>query len=33
VDDLIASSTLLDWTKFQAMRGEWISRFSKDVKL
>src|SRR5262245_11945872 len=33
VDDLVTNNTLLDWTKFQAMRGEWISRFSKDVKL
>ncbi|WP_257169167.1 ABC transporter substrate-binding protein [Bradyrhizobium sp. SRS-191] len=33
VDDLIASNVLLDWTKFQSLRGEWITRFSKDVKI
>ena len=33
VDDLIASNVLLDWTKFQHMRGEWITRFNKDVKI
>ncbi len=33
VDDLVASSVLLDWTKFQPLRGEWITRFSKEVKI
>ncbi|MGJ4995085.1 ABC transporter substrate-binding protein [Bradyrhizobium sp. HKCCYLS3077] len=33
VDDLIASNVLLDWTKFQGLRGEWITRFNKDVKI
>lgn len=33
VDDLIASNVLLDWTRFQAQRGEWITRFNKDVKI
>ena len=33
VDDLVASSVLLDWTKFQRLRGEWITRFSKEVKI
>ena len=33
VDDLVATSVLLDWTKFQPMRGEWITRFSKEVKI
>lgn len=33
VDDLVANSVLLDWTKFQPLRGEWITRFSKEVKI
>jgi putative spermidine/putrescine transport system substrate-binding protein len=33
IDDLIANNVLLDWTKFQHMRGEWITRFNKDVKI
>ena len=33
LDDLIANNVLLDWTKFQSLRGEWITRFSKDVKI
>ncbi|WP_341911048.1 extracellular solute-binding protein [Ferrovibrio terrae] len=33
VDDLVANNVLLDWTKFQKLRGEWITRFNKDVKL
>lgn len=33
VDDLVSHSVLLDWTKFQKMRGEWITRFNKDVKI
>lgn len=33
VDDMVANNVLLDWTKFQKMRGEWITRFNKDVKL
>jgi putative spermidine/putrescine transport system substrate-binding protein len=33
VNDLVANNVLLDWTKFQAMRGEWITRFSKEVKI
>lgn len=33
VDDLIASNVLLDWTKFQGLRGDWISRFNKDVRI
>jgi putative spermidine/putrescine transport system substrate-binding protein len=33
VDDLLARSVLLDWTKFQPLRGEWITRFSKEVRI
>lgn len=33
VDDLVASNVLLDWTKFQKMRGEWITQFNKDVRI
>ncbi|BAL79111.1 putative ABC transporter substrate-binding protein [Bradyrhizobium cosmicum] len=33
VDDLVANNVLLDWTKFQSLRGEWITRFSKEVKI
>ena len=33
VDDLVANNVLLDWTKFQPLRGEWITRFSKEVKI
>lgn len=33
VDDLVGTNVLLDWTKFQSLRGEWISRFNKDVKI
>ena len=33
VDDLVANSVLLDWTKFQSLRGEWITRFSKEVRI
>jgi putative spermidine/putrescine transport system substrate-binding protein len=33
VDELIAKSKLLDWPKFQSLRGEWISRFTKEVKI
>lgn len=33
VDDLVANNVLLDWTKFQKLRGEWITRFNKDVKI
>lgn len=33
VEDMVANNVLLDWTKFQKMRGEWITRFNKDVKL
>jgi putative spermidine/putrescine transport system substrate-binding protein len=33
VDELIARSKLLDWSKFQSLRGEWISRFTKEVKI
>ncbi|MDR3376084.1 MAG: extracellular solute-binding protein [Ancalomicrobiaceae bacterium] len=33
VEDLVASNTLLDWTKFQSLRGEWINRFTKDVRI
>lgn len=32
LDDLIANNVLLDWTKFQPLR-EWITRFSKEVKI
>jgi putative spermidine/putrescine transport system substrate-binding protein len=32
VDDLVANNVILDWTKFQPLRGEWITRFSKEVK-
>src|SRR5262245_22208878 len=33
VEDLVAGNTLLDWTRFQALRGGWITRFSKEVKI
>jgi putative spermidine/putrescine transport system substrate-binding protein len=33
VDELIAKNRLLDWTKFQHLRGEWITRFTKEVKI
>ena len=33
VDDLIKNNVLLDWTKFQSLRGGWITRFSKEVKI
>ncbi|MDQ8728249.1 ABC transporter substrate-binding protein [Bradyrhizobium sp. LHD-71] len=33
VDDLVAKSVLLDWTKFQPLRGEWITRFTKEVRI
>jgi putative spermidine/putrescine transport system substrate-binding protein len=33
VDDLVANNVLLDWTRFQSLRGEWITRFSKEVKI
>jgi putative spermidine/putrescine transport system substrate-binding protein len=33
LDDLIAKSKLLDWTKFQHLRGDWITRFTKEVKI
>src|SRR5262249_19293624 len=29
VDELIAKNRLLDWTNFQHLRGEWITRFTK----
>jgi len=30
---LIARNKLLDWTKFQHLRGDWITRFTKEVKI
>jgi putative spermidine/putrescine transport system substrate-binding protein len=33
VDDLVANNVLLDWTQFQPLRGEWITRFSREVKI
>ena len=33
VDELVSNNVLLDWTKFQPLRGEWITRFSKEVKI
>ena len=33
VDDLVANNVLLDWKKFQSLRGEWITRFSREVKI
>jgi len=33
VEELVSSNTLLDWTRFQALRGGWITRFSKEVKI
>jgi putative spermidine/putrescine transport system substrate-binding protein len=33
VDDLVANNVILDWTRFQPLRGEWITRFSKEVKI
>jgi putative spermidine/putrescine transport system substrate-binding protein len=33
VDEMLAKSRLLDWTKFQHLRGDWITRFTKEVKI
>ena len=33
VDDLVATSVLQDWTKFQPLRGDWITRFTKEVRI
>lgn len=33
VTQMVAENTLLDWTKFQSLRGEWIGRFNQEVKL
>ena len=33
LDELIARNKLLDWTKFQHLRGDWITRFTKEVKI
>lgn len=33
VEEMIAKSRLLDWTKFQPLRGDWITRFTKEVKI
>jgi putative spermidine/putrescine transport system substrate-binding protein len=33
LDDLISKNKLLDWTKFQHLRGDWITRFTKEVKI
>jgi putative spermidine/putrescine transport system substrate-binding protein len=33
LDELIAKNKLLDWTKFQQLRGDWITRFTKEVKI
>jgi putative spermidine/putrescine transport system substrate-binding protein len=33
VEAMIAKSRLLDWTKFQHLRGDWITRFTKEVKI
>jgi putative spermidine/putrescine transport system substrate-binding protein len=33
LDELIAKNKLLEWTKFQDLRGEWITRFTKEVKI
>ena len=33
IDDLVANNTLLDWTRFQHLRGEWINRFNKEVRV
>ena len=33
VDEMIAKNRLLDWTKFQHLRGDWITRFTKEVKI
>ena len=33
VDAMLAKSRLLDWTKFQHLRGDWITRFTKEVKI
>jgi putative spermidine/putrescine transport system substrate-binding protein len=33
VNDLVSNNTLLDWTRFQPLRGGWITRFSKEVKI
>lgn len=32
VDDLVASNTLLDWTQFQHLRGEWIAQFEREMR-
>jgi putative spermidine/putrescine transport system substrate-binding protein len=33
VDEMLAKNRLLDWTRFQPLRGEWITRFTKEVKI
>jgi putative spermidine/putrescine transport system substrate-binding protein len=33
LDDLIAKNKLLEWGKFQDLRGDWITRFTKEVKI
>jgi putative spermidine/putrescine transport system substrate-binding protein len=33
VEDLIANNVLLDWTRFQHLRGPWIDRFNKEVRV
>lgn len=33
VDDMIAQNTLLDWSRFQPLRGAWIDRFNREVKI
>jgi putative spermidine/putrescine transport system substrate-binding protein len=33
VEKLVAENRLLDWTKFQHLRGEWITRFNKEVRI
>jgi putative spermidine/putrescine transport system substrate-binding protein len=33
LDDLIAKNKLLDWSRFQHLRADWITRFTKDVKI
>jgi putative spermidine/putrescine transport system substrate-binding protein len=32
VEDLVAHNVLLDWNRFQHLRGGWIDRFNKEVR-
>lgn len=32
VDDLVSTNTLLDWTRFQHLRGDWIAQFEREMR-